>query len=119
MTFTPNWRPQKQVDFYLSGYRRMKRAANGCPIYRFGLVWNCYYGISANDYLIYGVNEDFIYAGKFDEALGEKKYMICATKTVFLFQAHPFRSGNKAVRRRYIDAIEYITEKPRKHLTKS
>ena len=38
LTFVPNWCPQKQIDFYLEGYRRMKAAPE--RILRFCLEWN-------------------------------------------------------------------------------
>ena len=41
MTFEPNWCPQRQIDFYLSGYRRMKRRLkNRAKILRFCSEWN-------------------------------------------------------------------------------
>ena len=79
MTFTPNWRPQKQVDFYLSGYRRMKRAAEKLnPDFTVLLGMELRHYGTANDYLIYGVNEDFIYAaGNLMKPWEKKVYDMC------------------------------------------
>lgn len=77
-----------------------------------------HYG-TANDYLIYGVNEDFIYAaGNLMKPWEKKVYDMCHKNGFLVFQAHPFRAGIRQCDERYIDGIEIYNGKPRKHLTK-
>lgn len=91
MTFEPNWCPQKQIDFYLSGYRRMKAEAEksgkdftvllGMELRHYG---------TANDYLIYGIDEGFLYgAGNLMKPWEKKMYSLCHSKGFLVFQAHP------------------------------
>ena len=68
MTFTPNWSPQKQVDFYLNGYRRMKKAAGEDFTVLLGMELRHY--ATANDYLIYGITEEFI------QGAGDRKSVV-------------------------------------------
>ena len=118
MTFTPNWRPQKQVDFYLSGYRRMKRAAEKLnPDFTVLLGMELRHYGTANDYLIYGVNEDFIYAaGNLMKPWEKKVYDMCRKNGFLVFQAHPFRAGIRQCDERYIDGIEIYNGKTKKAL---
>lgn len=90
MTFTPNWCPQKQIDFYLEGYRRMKAAADNNFTVLLGMELRHY--ATGNDYLIYGITEEFLYnAGNLMMCGVPKMRKFCDKHGFLLYQAHPFR----------------------------
>ena len=87
MTFKPNWCPQKQIDFYLSGYRRMKAEAEksgkdftvllGMELRHYG---------TANDYLIYGIS---LQCRQFDEAVGKENVFSLSFKRISCVSGAP------------------------------
>lgn len=110
MTFTPNWCPQKQVDFYLEGYRRMKRAAGDDFTVLLGMELR-HYG-TANDYLIYGIDEEFLYnAGNLMTPWEKKIKKICSDKGYLVFAAHPYRPFRTRCNPDYIDGVEIYNGK--------
>ena len=114
MTFTPNWSPQKQVDFYLNGYRRMKKAAGEDFTVLLGMELRHY--ATANDYLIYGITEDFIQsAGNLMMKGADKMREFCDENGYLLFQAHPFRPFITRCNPKYLDGVEvYNGKTPRR-----
>lgn len=113
MTFTPNWCPQKQIDFYLSGYRRMKAFAGDDFTVLLGLELRHYF--TANDYLIYGVDEEFFYnAGNLMLPWEKQVFKMCRDKGYLVFQAHPFRTGIRQCNPDYIDGVEVYNGKTNK-----
>lgn len=114
MTFTPNWCPQRQIDFYLSGYRRMKDYADDDFTVLLGLELRHYF--TANDYLIYGVDEEFFYnAGNLMLPWEKQVFEMCKDKGYLVFQAHPFRTGIRQCNPDYIDGVEVYNGKTNKH----
>lgn len=110
LTFRPNWCPQKQIDFYLSGYRRMKKAAGEDFTILLGIELR-HYG-TPNDYLIYGIDEDFLYSsGNLMKPWEKSIYRLCQEKGYILYQAHPFRIGRRRCKPEYIDGIEVYNGK--------
>ncbi|MCM1285844.1 MAG: PHP domain-containing protein [Acetobacter sp.] len=110
MTFTPNWCPQKQIDFYLSGYRRMKAAAGSDFTVLLGIELRHYF--TANDYLIYGVDEDFLYnSGNLMTVWEKKVFKIAHERGYLVFQAHPFRVGIRRCNPDFIDGVEIYNGK--------
>lgn len=110
MTFEPNWCPQKQIDFYLSGYRRMKAAAGEDFSVMLGIELR-HYG-TANDYLIYGVDEDFLYnAGNLMLPWEKQVKQICEDNGYLIFAAHPFRPFRTRCNPDYIDGVEVYNGK--------
>lgn len=115
MTFDRNWCPQKQIDFYLSGYRRMKAAAGNDFTVLLGMELRHYF--TANDYLVYGIDEDFLYKGGNLMKPWEKSIYNMAHKKGFLvYQAHPFRTGIRRCDLEYIDGVEVYNGKTDKAL---
>lgn len=113
MTFTPNWCPQRQIDFYLSGYRRMKDYAGDDFTVLLGLELRHYF--TANDYLIYGVDEEFFFnAGNLMLPWEKKVFEMCKDKGYLVFQAHPFRTGIRQCNPDYIDGVEVYNGKTNK-----
>lgn len=110
MTFKPNWCPQKQTDFYLSGYRRMKAAAGDDFTVLLGIELR-HYG-TANDYLIYGIDEEFIYnAGNLMTVMEKRVYQLAHSRGYLVYQAHPFRVGMRRCNPDYIDGVEVYNGK--------
>ena len=110
LTFRPNWCPQKQVDFYLDGYRRMKKAAGEDFNVLLGMELR-HYG-TANDYLVYGVEDDFLYsAGNLMVPWEKKAFKMLHDRGYMIFQAHPFRPGIRRCNPELIDGIEVYNGK--------
>ncbi len=119
MTFTPNWSPEKQIDFYLEGYRRMKKAAGSDFTVLLGMELRHY--ASADDYLIYGVTEDFLYnAGNLMMCGVPKMKKFCEENGFLLMNAHPFRPFRTRCNPKYLDGIEvYNGKTPKKENDKA
>lgn len=110
LTFIPNWCPQKQIDFYLEGYRRMKAAAGDDFTVLLGMELR-HYG-TGNDYLVYGVTEEFLYnAGNLMMCGVKKMRKFCDENGFLLYQAHPFRPYITRVGLKYLDGIEIFNGK--------
>lgn len=110
MTFKPNWSPETQIDFYLEGYRRMNKAAGDDFTVLLGVELR-HYG-SANDYLIYGVTEDFLYnAGNLMKYSLRKTKQICTDNGLMIYLAHPFRPFRTRCSYKYIDGVEVYNGK--------
>lgn len=63
--------------------------------------------ISDSDYLIYGIDKEFLYENKnIYEYVLEKLYTFCHKKEYLLVQAHPFRDDIQLAPLEYIDGIE-------------
>lgn len=63
--------------------------------------------ITYSDYLVYGIDKDFLYENEkiYDYTL-EKLYKLCNKKGYLLVQAHPFRDNIQLAPLKYIDGIE-------------
>lgn len=110
MTFKRNWCPQKEIDFYLSGYRRMKAAAGDDFTVLLGMELRHYF--TANDYLIYGIDEDFLYkAGNLMKVWEKDVYALAKSRGYLVYQAHPFRTGIRRCNPDYIDGVEVYNGK--------
>lgn len=112
LTFRPSRLacPQKEIDFYLSGYRRMKEAAGDDFTVLLGIELRHYF--TANDYLIYGIDEDFLYNGGNLMKVWEKSVLERANAKGFIvYQAHPFREGIRRCNPDYINGVEVYNGK--------
>ncbi|MDR1734771.1 MAG: PHP domain-containing protein [Oscillospiraceae bacterium] len=107
------WR--EKIDLFLSGYRNAKAAApNGFPVLlgveiRFK---DCHPG-SENDYTVYGVTEEMLYAneGLYDIGLPAFRRFAQA-HGLFVVQAHPFRFDMTHVKPKYLDGMEVYNSNP-------
>lgn len=107
--------PQKEIDFYLSGYRRMKKAAGDDFDVFLGVELRHYF--TANDYLIYGIDEDFLYnGGNLLNVWDKEVFERSKEKGCLVFQAHPFRTGIRRCNPDYIDGVEVFNGKTEKSL---
>lgn len=110
MTFIPNWNPHRQIDFYLSGYRRMRAASGSGFTVLPGMELR--HHLTANDYLIYGIDEDFLYgAGNLLLKWEKSIYAMAKSRGYLVYQAHPFRPGIRRCNPDYIDGVEVYNGK--------
>lgn len=107
--------PQQHTDFYLSAYDKMKKFAGNSFTVLLGLELRYYYTI--NDYLIYGVDRDWLTKQGNLLALNPKKMYEIAKKEGYLVcQAHPYRKYMTRCNPDYLDGIEVYNGKTEKEL---
>lgn len=105
--------PQKKIDFYLYSYREMKKIAPSDFTVMLGIELRHY--ATANDYLIYGVDEDWLVKQGNLMAVWEKNvYDMMHSEGYLVYQAHPFRPGIRRCNPDYIDGVEIYNGKTQK-----
>ena len=107
MTFMPGWylRPQKRIERYLASYHELKELCGdsftvllGLELRRYGVV---------NDYLVYGVEEDWLKMQPNMLLWNEKKmYEEMHKQGYLVYQAHPYRPFIYRCDPKYIDGVE-------------
>ena len=102
----------KKAEYFLSGYKKLKDAAEGKLTVLLGMEI-CFYSCP-NDYLVYGINKEFLYNTPKLLEMNIKSFYELAHKNGFLvFQAHPFRIGMKVTNPQFLDGIEIFNGNPR------
>ena len=107
MTFKPSrvWRPQTDMDFYLSGYKEALKYADENFTVLLGMEIRYY--ATANDYLVYGVTEDFLRnSGNLMKVYPKKFYKLAKANGMLVVQAHPFRKLMIRTNPAYLDGAE-------------
>ena len=106
LTFYKNYLcPQRDIDRYLSSYRELKEYCGSSFTVLLGMELRHY--ATVNDYLIYGIEEDWLRAQKNMLLWNEKKaYEIIHKQGYLLYQAHPYRPFITRCKCNYIDGIE-------------
>lgn len=103
---------EEKAEYFLSGFEKLKKAAEG----KFNVLLGmeiCFYSCP-NDYLVYGINEDFIKNNGDLMALTPRQFSNLARQNGFLFiQAHPFRRGMKIEEWKILDGYEVFNGNPR------
>lgn len=97
---------KEKIDYVLNGFNIAKKYGNTFNM-------NILLGVEItlqetdSDYLIYGIDKDFLYENEeiYSYSL-EKLYKICHEKGYLLIQAHPFRDNIQLAPLEYIDGIE-------------
>lgn len=106
-----DWSWDAKCDFYMQGYHTMVEAAAGRFNVLLGMELRSNH--DDNDYLIYGMTEDFMRA--------HPEMMDIPLKTLvpeireagmLFFQAHPFRNGMKVTKPELLDGIEIANGHP-------
>lgn len=112
MTFTPStvMRPHKAIDFYTKGYKAALKAAGDDFTVLLGMELRYY--ATANDYLVYGVTEDFLKSNGNLMAMYPKRFYRLAKKNnLIVAQAHPFRDWMIRTNPKYLDGAEVFNGK--------
>ena len=105
---------KKKVDFFLRGYKEAVKTANDRINVLLGMELRFKTSEGDNDYLVYGITEEFLY--KHPELLylnSKKFYELCQKNGFLVFQAHPFRVGMKVTNPKFLDGIEIFNGNPR------
>ena len=102
--------PKKFIDCYIQPYYDMKQYEDENFSVMFGMELR-HYG-TANDYLIYGVDEEWLKQQGNLLAVWEKEmYSIMHKQGYLVFQAHPFRPGIRRCNPDYLDGVEVYNGK--------
>ena len=98
---------QTQIDFFLQGYKNLKRFSEGKLNVLLGMEFQSWVEGNQNDYLIYGVTEDWLRASDCILSFTYKDMAIYAHECgLKIYQAHPFRKNMFITDHRYLDGIE-------------
>jgi len=98
------WR--KRVEFFLSGYNAARVAAPMGFTVILGMELRFSHE-NSNDYLVYGIDEEFLYKHENIDQLGIKAFgEFARAHDLLVVHAHPFRFGMTVTRPQYLDAIE-------------
>lgn len=101
------------AQYFLNGYRTAKAAGDkiGFPVL-LGAEANL--PGSPNDYLLYGITEEFILTHPdLHEMTLEKLYALCQKEHILLLQAHPYRTYCTPADPTYLDGAESYNGNPR------
>ena len=93
------------VEHYIDTYRKMRDYAKG----KLNILLGCELRFpgNRNDYLIYGLDEEFLRAHADMHLMDYKSFSAFARENGLLFiQAHPFRNGIFIVDPKYLDGVE-------------
>lgn len=102
--------PQKYIDGYLNAYYEMKKYEDSDFSVMFGIELRHY--ATANDYLVYGVDDKWLKEQGNLLALMEKDaYELMHSQGYLVYQAHPFRPGIRRCNPQYIDGVEIYNGK--------
>lgn len=105
---------KKKIDFFLRGYKSALKTANGRIPVLLGMELRFRTSEGENDYLVYGINEEFLYSHPNLLEMNSRTFYELAHKNGFLvFQAHPFRVGMKVTNPKYLDGVEIFNGNPR------
>ncbi len=103
------------TEYFLGGFRAAKRRAlhtNGAVAALLGAEINLLEG--PNDYLLYGVEEDFFYENPLLFRLSLKKLrLLCEKEGAILVQAHPYRGYCSPADPLLLDGLEAYNGNPR------
>ncbi len=101
---------KEKVDFFLRGYRKAKESAGKLQVL-LGMEI-CFYE-NENDYLVYGLTEEFLYQNHDLLHLGINAFSKLARENgLLLYQAHPFRNKMTVVSPDLLDGIEVHNANP-------
>ncbi|MBR5246355.1 MAG: PHP domain-containing protein [Clostridia bacterium] len=104
----------KKVDFFLRGYKEALKTANGRIPVLLGMELRFRTSEGDNDYLVYGITEEFLY--NTPELLNMNSrtfYELAQKNNLLVFQAHPFRVGMKVTNPKFLNGVEIFNGNPR------
>ncbi len=106
-----DWRAA--MDHYLAGYRAAKSAGEELGLDVILGAELRFEQQNGNDYLLYGIDEAFLYDNPFLFRMGREAFFERFGKERLIVQAHPFRNGNNAVFPEYVHGVEVVNGNPR------
>lgn len=96
---------EEKVDYFLRGYRNAKKCASDTFSVMLGIELR--FPDSENDYLVYGLDEQFLYDHEEIIKMTPKQFKkLAEVNNITVIQAHPFRINSHITNPRYIDGIE-------------
>ncbi|MBR0534913.1 MAG: PHP domain-containing protein [Clostridia bacterium] len=102
----------KKIDHFLTGYKAVKEAAGDELAVIMAMEIHFY--DNPNDYLVYGITEEFLRSHGDLMAMGAKKFSQLAHENGILFlQAHPFRRNSLVTDWKILDGYEIFNGNPR------
>lgn len=102
----------EKVDHFMKGYNLLKEAAGNKYHVLLG-VEICFHN-DPNDYLVYGVTEDFLRSHGDLMSMDMESFSKLAKENGLIFlQAHPFRRGLEVADWEYLDGYEVFNGNPR------
>lgn len=104
---------ENRVARFLAGYRQAKERGRAIGLTVL-LGMELRFAGEGNDYLVYGVDEDFLLAYPDLCQLGLPRFhALAAARGLLVYQAHPFRTGCTPGDPRYLDGVEIMNGNPR------
>lgn len=99
------------IDFFLSPLKIMQEHGNGKLNILLGAEIR--FDSHANDYLLYGLTEEFLRTHPNMQQMRLKDFILLARENgVLVIQAHPFRNGMTVVRPEHVDGYEVFNAHP-------
>lgn len=103
------WR--EKIEWFLNGYRKAKATAEQ---YDMNVILSAEINYGSNDYLLYGIDEDFLKECPTLLNMGiEKLYNYAKERGAVIVQAHPLRDGHCSPTPEFVDGFEVINSNPR------
>jgi len=99
------------VDRFLDGYRRAKKRGNEVGLTVL-LGAELRFPENDNDYLVYGIDEEWLRTHPYPFRLGPVEFFRRFQKELLIVHAHPFRDGNQFVRLDCVHGIEVVNTHP-------
>lgn len=96
------WR--QKIDHYLTGYRKALEYANGRIHVLLGIELQ--FNGTHNDYLVYGITEDFLYDHPEIQEMSLKSFRAILPPDAMIFHAHAFRFGCNITDPDLLDGME-------------
>ena len=97
--------PEKRIDFYVAPYLAMKEHARG----KLNVILGCELRFtgSSNDYLVFGITEQFLREHPDLYNMNLKSFRALADENgLLIVQAHPFRNGMTVMNPTLLDGVE-------------
>lgn len=103
---------KKYAEWFIDGYREVKEKgmAAGIKVY---LGMEIRFEENMNDYLIYGISEDFVRFGVSPKVKTLREFVSqCKPEDSILIQAHPFRDSMRLMPTELLDGVEVYNMHP-------